>query len=729
MALGLTLLAALAAGGLAQATTAHAMTAHATTARHRSAHHVRRHDRARRHNRVGHPVRRAWPQGGRAPRTALARWLARQVGAAHSARARVVRCAARKHSPRADTCAGRGAAAATASTATNGTASTASISTIAGNTTGATATTAAVAMVAATTENPLQLARSYQIPASDPSYERLLNWSWTYDSAISAAAFVATGEQAEAQQLLDQLAALQHTDGSIELAFNTQTGQPASIFRAGTIATFGLAAAMYDQTFSSSRYLQSETRAAEYLLSLQSTGGLIRGGPDVSWISTQHNLLAYAFLSRLATELQNDGSASEAARYAAVAAQLATAVETSLLVQETGGGAHFLEGLGNTGQALDTQALGAMFLASRGQSSLALAVLAYAQSTFAIVSPAITLSSEPATYNTTYAALGPFVGYEPYAGAGAPEVLWFEGTAEMRDALATLGQSTTALDQSMAQWQAITSANSGAPLQANRTLTSTAYGVEYHVWPAAAAAAWTMIAKSGVALFPPLARYAAAVAADAPELWYRLGESSGTIATDSASTPHNGIYQGGVTLGATGVTSAFETNTAATFNGSSGYVSNAYKWTNPQTFTLEAWVKTTTTAGGAILGFANLATGAPGNYDRMIYMANTGQIYFGAGANKTINSTLPYNNGAWHLIDATFGTGGMALYVDGALVASNATVTEAQVYNGYWRVGYDSLGGWAAHPTSNFLAGTLDEVAVYPTTLTAARIAAHYATG
>jgi hypothetical protein len=148
-----------------------------------------------------------------------------------------------------------------------------------------------------------------------------------------------------------------------------------------------------------------------------------------------------------------------------------------------------------------------------------------------------------------------------------------------------------------------------------------------------------------------------------------------------------------VTLGATGVTSAFETNTAATFNGSSGYVSNAYKWTNTQTFTLEAWVKTTTTAGGAILGFANLATGAPGNYDRMIYMANTGQIYFGAGANKTINSTLPYNNGAWHLIDATFGTGGMALYVDGALVASNATVTEAQVYNGYWRVGYDSLGG------------------------------------
>ena len=112
---------------------------------------------------------------------------------------------------------------------------------------------------------------------------------------------------------------------------------------------------------------------------------------------------------------------------------------------------------------------------------------------------------------------------------------------------------------------------------------------------------------------------------------------------------------------------------------------------SPDSFTLEAWVKTTTTQGGAILGFANLSTGAPGNYDRMIYMANTGQIYFGAGANKTINSTLPYNNGAWHMVDATLSQGGMALYIDGTPVASNPAVTEAQVYDGYWRVGYDSL--------------------------------------
>jgi hypothetical protein len=82
------------------------------------------------------------------------------------------------------------------------------------------ATTAAVS----TGSSTLQLVRSFDIPTDDPSYVRLLNWSWTYDSAMTATAFVVSGYSSEAQQLLDQLAALQHTDGSIEIAFNVADG-------------------------------------------------------------------------------------------------------------------------------------------------------------------------------------------------------------------------------------------------------------------------------------------------------------------------------------------------------------------------------------------------------------------------------------------------------------------------------------------------------------------------
>ncbi len=61
----------------------------------------------------------------------------------------------------------------------------------------------------------------------------------------------------------------------------------------------------------------------------------------------------------------------------------------------------------------------------------------------------------------------------------------------------------------------------------------------------------------------------------------------------------------------------------------------------------------------------------------------------------------------------------MALYVDGKRVGSRTDTTTGQAYTGYWRVGGDNLGGWPNQPTSNYFAGTIDEVAIYPTALTA----------
>jgi hypothetical protein len=345
---------------------------------------------------------------------------------------------------------------------------------------------------------PLQLVRSYQIPADDPLYNSLSNWSWTYDSAVAAAAFAATGAQANSAQLLDQLVALQHTDGSIELAFNTTTGASASIFRSGTVAWVGLAASSYDLAFSSSRYLVMEQRSADYLLSLQTDSGLIRGGPDVSWVSTEHNLIAYVFLSRLASELRSNGSTTSAAHYQSAAATISAAIDANLLVSDSTG-TYFIEGLNDPVQALDVQAYGAMYLQGTGRPGLAAEVLAYAQTNFAVGNRSVGLSSDPNTYNMTYSAAGPFAGYRPYAGDGTPDVLWAEGSGEMRLAEAALGQGTSALDQIIANWAAITSGQGQGPLQANRTYSG--FGVQYHVWPASTAAAWTVLADSSPAFF------------------------------------------------------------------------------------------------------------------------------------------------------------------------------------------------------------------------------------
>jgi hypothetical protein len=578
--------------------------------------------------------------------------------------------------------------------------------------------------LAATGSGSLLLARSYYIPSDDPSYSTLTNWSWTYDSAVTATAFAAMGDSSDAEELLDQLTALQNADGSIDLAFNVATGQGEPIFRAGTIAWVGLAGAIFDQDFGSSRYVSMEELAANYLLSLQGANGLIRGGPDVSWYSTQNNLLAYGFLVHLANELLADGSTAQAVIYDDAAGRIAAAIDANLIVQ-SGSTAYFIEGLGDTVQALDVQALGVMYLQSRGETALAGQVLTYAESAFAVGGRSITLSSDPSTYNMTYSAPGPLSGFAPYIGTGAPSVLWPEGTAEVRLAAATLGQSTSTLDQGLAAFAALTPSQGGVLLQADQTVTNAGYGVSYHVWPAAAAGAWQLLAqaKTTPALFPPIGSYASSVLADAPSQYYRLGETSGTIAADSSGNADNGVYQGGVTLGAPGATA--DGNTAATFNGTSGYVSTSTLWTNPQVFTIEAWFKTTSTTGGLIVGFGNVSVGPSGNYDRMIYMGTGGQIYFGVALNQTIHTTTAYDDGTWHLADATLSSAGMALYIDGALVATNSKVTTPQTYNGYWRIGDQSLGGWSDHGT-NFFGGSIDEVAIYPTVLSAGRIATHY---
>lgn len=408
--------------------------------------------------RVGGPVHSAWPARGRAPRTSQARWLARQVG-----RIKPRLCATLRRQARRRCHLGRAA-----SSDSN------------------------------KLDLPLKLVRSYAIPADDPSYKRLLNWSWTYDSAVSAAAFAATDDKSNAEELLDQLAALQHTGGSIEIAFDTSTGQSAPVFRAGAVAWLGLAAATYDAAFDSDRYLDTEQRAADYLLSLQTASGLIKGGPDVSWVSTQHNLIAHVFLMRLGNELDAAGDTKTADRYFTAGRVIAAQINANLLVEDDAG-AHFRQGLKDDTQALDVQAFGAMYLQGTGQPELAARVLDYAQSTFALSAKAVTTSSKPATYNMSYASDGPFSGYAPYVGPGAPAVRWAEGSGEMRLAQAALGQDTREADASIASWLAITK-GAGA-LQADQTLKSDAYGVEYHVWPASTAAAWTILAQSAPAFF------------------------------------------------------------------------------------------------------------------------------------------------------------------------------------------------------------------------------------
>ena len=199
----------------------------------------------------------------------------------------------------------------------------------------------------------------------------------------------------------------------------------------------------------------------------------------------------------------------------------------------------------------------------------------------------------------------------------------------------------------------------------------------------------------------PADAYGAAVYNDQPDLYYRLGETTGTVAADASASINPGTYFGTSTKGVSGAINGV-TDTAVTFNGSNGSAASNASFTNPTTYSEEAWFKTNTTRGGKIIGFGSSASGLSASYDRHVYMQNDGKVVFGAytGVQNIIVSPISYNNDQWHHVVATQGSDGMKLYLDGQLVGSNA-VTGAQNYTGFWRIGGDRT--W--NSTSSYFAG------------------------
>lgn len=224
--------------------------------------------------------------------------------------------------------------------------------------------------------------------------------------------------------------------------------------------------------------------------------------------------------------------------------------------------------------------------------------------------------------------------------------------------------------------------------------------------------------------------YPARVKSDGAILYWRFDEPSATFAHDSSGNLNNGFLRNAPAYRQTPA-AITGPSTAIGFNGTNQYAYSNRERPAPGQFTIETWIKTTTTRGGKIIGFGNLTQQNSTRHDKHIYMRNDGRLVFGvrSGSAQTVTTPAAYNDGEWHHVVATQGPlfQGMALYVDGQLRASNIFVSGNENTPGYWRIGGDNLSGWPSRPTSNFFAGQIDETAVYPTTLTSSQVSAHYA--
>ena len=233
------------------------------------------------------------------------------------------------------------------------------------------------------------------------------------------------------------------------------------------------------------------------------------------------------------------------------------------------------------------------------------------------------------------------------------------------------------------------------------------------------------VASVTVAEGAGLSDYMASVLGDSPRSYWPLGEPEGATAFDWTGGADLAV-RSGVTRDVSG---AIAEQAASRFDGTAnGLASTATAEESSNNFSVEAWVKTTTTRGGKIVGFGDKATGSSAGYDRHVYMDNGGKIWFGAypSALRTINTSDSYNDGQWHHIVASLSPAGMTLYIDGTRAAHRSDVTKGQVYQGFWRIGGDTLSGWTSRPTSGYIAADIDEVALYSGPLSRQQVLDHY---
>jgi hypothetical protein len=219
------------------------------------------------------------------------------------------------------------------------------------------------------------------------------------------------------------------------------------------------------------------------------------------------------------------------------------------------------------------------------------------------------------------------------------------------------------------------------------------------------------------------AGYSATVLGDSPTIYYRLGEGSGTSATDSSGNSHTGTYSAtGVTYGSGGRIN--DGNTAVTMNGvattflDSGVNATASPGTND--FSVEVWVKNSNNGGVAVIAGKN--SGSGDNYWLGMNVTAGKATWSVNGA--SVNGTITINDNAYHHIVGVRDFATLRLYVDGTADGTAVLGAGACSPGGNLFVGEFGSGN-----TSFNYSGTLDEFAFYLSKLSPTQVTAHYTAG
>ena len=176
----------------------------------------------------------------------------------------------------------------------------------------------------------------------------LKDWGFTYDQALACQAFLILGERERAKDILEFfLNRAQRLGGLFYNAYDVKIGTPCEcIVHSGPNMWIAIAACQYIYRTKDDRFLRLAEGIASEMILMQnaSTDGSIKGGPDTDWVSTEHNLDAYALFNMLYDLTVED-------KYKQAASVALVWLETAGYNKQEG---RFLRGRGDATIATDT---------------------------------------------------------------------------------------------------------------------------------------------------------------------------------------------------------------------------------------------------------------------------------------------------------------------------------------------------------------------------------------
>ncbi|WBP91110.1 LamG-like jellyroll fold domain-containing protein [Kitasatospora cathayae] len=241
--------------------------------------------------------------------------------------------------------------------------------------------------------------------------------------------------------------------------------------------------------------------------------------------------------------------------------------------------------------------------------------------------------------------------------------------------------------------------------------------------------------------YTPGSHLRSAILDSAPVSYWRLGESSGTTAASEVIENQgndNATYSStGVTLGTPGPAASA---TAATFNGTTGYVTLPQTALASSSYTsVGLWFKTT---GSGVLfsyqteNFPGSGTTA-GDYTPALYVGTSGKLHgkFWAGSSNPMQSSKTVNDGQWHFALLSASGASQTLYLDGQAQATLAGPVLAPGQRAGAIGGGFTSAWWQDSPftdytgRASYFTGSISDVAFYNRTLGAPTVQALWQAG